>query len=205
MRIFDIPNFPNPLRVRIALAEKNALSNVEFVDVDVMNGEHRTKAFLDKNPSGAVPVLELDDGTFISECSAITEYIDQAFDGLSLTGNDPKQRGIVAMQQRKIESNVLDAVASYFHHATDGLGPELETNQNKAWGEQQKQVALNGLRYANDLLAKQTYVAGEDFSVADITLHAGLVFAEFANIDIPSNLTHLIEWQQRVSLRPSFQ
>lgn len=205
MKIFDIPNFPNPLRVRIALAEKNALSNVEFVDVDVMNGEHRTKAFLDKNPSGAVPVLELDDGTFISECSAITEYIDQAFDGLSLTGNDPKQRGIVAMQQRKIESNVLDAVASYFHHATDGLGPELETNQNKAWGEQQKQVALNGLRYANDLLAKQTYVAGEDFSVADITLHAGLVFAEFANIDIPSNLTHLIEWQQRVSLRPSFQ
>lgn len=205
MRIFDIPNFPNPLRVRIALAEKNALSNVEFVDVDVMAGEHRRKSFLDKNPNGAVPVLELDDGTFISECSAITEYIDHAFDGPSLTGNDPKQRGVVAMQQRKIESNVLDAVATYFHHATDGLGPELETNQNKAWGEQQKQVALNGLHYANDLLAKHAYVAGEDFSVADITLHAGLVFAGFANIEIPLNLTHLIEWQQRVSLRPSFQ
>ena len=75
MKIYDVENFPNPLRVRIALAEKNATSNVEFVPVDLLNGEHRTKAFLAKNPLAGVPVLELDDGTFISESTAITESV----------------------------------------------------------------------------------------------------------------------------------
>ncbi|MDC0602820.1 glutathione S-transferase family protein [Aliiglaciecola sp.] len=205
MKIYDVPNFPNPLRVRIALAEKGALSHAQFVDVDVMNGEHRTPDFLEKNPTGAIPVLELDDGTYISECSAIIEYIDHTFDGPSLTGDDPKHRAIVTMQQRRMESMVLDAVAAYFHHATDGLGPALETNQNPAWGEQQKQLALKGLDYANQVLAQQAYIAGEQFSVADITLHAGLVFAAFANIEIPQQLTHLKAWQDKVSQRPSFQ
>ena len=72
MKIYDVENFPNPLRVRIALAEKNATANVEFVPVDLLNGEHRTEAFLAKNPLAGVPVLELDDGTFISESTAIT-------------------------------------------------------------------------------------------------------------------------------------
>ena len=205
MKIYDVPNFPNPLRVRIALAEKDVLSQVQFIDVDVMNGEHRTPQFLEKNPTGAIPVLELDDGTFISECSAIIEYIDHTFDGARLTGDDPKHRAIVTMQQRRIESMVLDAVAAYFHHATDGLGPALEINQNKTWGEQQKQLALKGLAYADQVLAQQPYIAGEEFSVADITLHAGLVFAAFANIEIPLSLTHLKAWQEKVSQRPSFQ
>ena len=76
MKIYDTEGFPNPLRVRIALAEKGATNKVEFVPVDVMGGEHRSDAFKTKNPDATVPMLELDDGTCIAQCNAITEYID---------------------------------------------------------------------------------------------------------------------------------
>ena len=129
-------------------------SNVEFVPVDLLNGEHRTKAFLAKNPLAGVPVLELDDGTFISESTAITEYIDTAFEGPSLMGETAKERAVINMMQKRAESMVLDAVATYFHHATDGLGPELETYQNVAWGEKQGEKARQGFSYFNDVLAQ---------------------------------------------------
>jgi len=203
MKIHDIANFPNPLRVRIALAEKNATDNVSFVPVDVMAGEHRTSEFLAKNPASGVPVLELDDGTFISECTAIIEYIDHAFEGPSLTGRGAKARAITSMMQRRAEFMVLDAVAAYFHHATDGLGPEIETYQNQTWGERQKEVALQGMAYFNQVLADADYVVGDEFTVADITLFAGLGFADFAAIDIPSECAHLLAWKARVASRPS--
>ncbi|MBH0012664.1 glutathione S-transferase [Pseudoalteromonas sp. NZS100_1] len=203
MKIYDVENFPNPLRVRIALAEKNATAHVEFVPVDLLNGEHRTDAFLAKNPSAGVPVLELDDGTFISESTAITEYIDTAFEGPSLMGETAKERAVINMMQKRAESMVLDAVATYFHHATDGLGPELETYQNVAWGEKQGEKARQGFSYFNDVLAQSAFVGGEQFSIADITLYAGLVFAGFAQIAIPNELTHLVAWQEKVAKRPS--
>lgn len=203
MKIYDVENFPNPLRVRIALAEKNATANVEFVPVDLLNGEHRTDAFLAKNPSAGVPVLELDDGTFISESTAITEYIDTAFEGPSLMGETEKERAVINMMQKRAEFMVLDAVATYFHHATDGLGPELETYQNVAWGEKQGEKARQGFSYFNDVLAQSAFVGGEQFSIADITLYAGLVFAGFAQIAIPNELTHLVAWQEKVAKRPS--
>ena len=101
MRIYDFEGFPNPARVRIALAEKGATAKVEFVHVDVMKGEHRSPDFTAKNPSAAVPVLELDDGTTISECTAITEYIDHTFEGIALTGRSAKERAVVHMMQRR--------------------------------------------------------------------------------------------------------
>ena len=203
MKIYDVANFPNPLRVRIALAEKNALDKVEFIPVDIMNGEHRSDAFLEKNPQGTVPLLELDDGTYISECSAIIEYIDAEFSGTSLTGTTPKQRAVISMMQKRAEENVLDAAATYFHHATDGLGPTLETYQNAEWGQKQGKKALHNMVYFNNVLAKSDYVAGDTFTVADITLFAGLIFAGFAQISIPSELTSLLQWQEKLSKRVS--
>ena len=205
MKIYDIPNFPNPARVRIALAEKNAVDQVTFIPVDVMAGEHRNTQFIAKNPAGAVPILELDDGTCLSECSAIIEYLDHTLAGTSLTGQDAKQRATINMMNRRAEFMVLDAIGGYFHHATDGLGPDLETNQNPSWGEKQKTVALEGMQYFNTVLANNTFVAGNDFSAADITLFAGLAFADFAKIDIPSECTHLIAWRGRIAERPSIK
>lgn len=203
MKIYDVAAFPNPARVRIALAEKNATDQVEFVDVDVMGGEHKKPPFLAKNPGGAVPVLELDDGTCISECTAITEYIDHAFEGPSLSGKTAKDRAVVHMMQRRAEANLLDAVGAYFHHATPGLGPDIETYQNKEWGEKQKERAVSGMRYFDEVLGKQPYVAGQDFSMADITAFAGLAFADFAKIDIPSDCQNLLAWREKVGSRPS--
>ena len=203
MKVYETTGFPNPARVRIALAEKNALNKVDFIEVDVMNGEHRTPEFKAKNPSSTVPVLELDDGTAIAECTAITEFIDGHFSGTSLTGTTPKQKAVIHMMQRRAEQNLMDAVGTYFHHATPGLGENLETYQNKEWGEKQREKAIAGMHYFNDILGKQEYIAGSEFSMADITVFAGLSFADFAKIAIPENCQNLIAWRAKVAQRPS--
>ena len=203
MKVYEFEGFPNPARIRIALAEKNATAQVTFVSIDVPGGEHRTPGYLAKNPSGTVPALELDDGTVISECTAITEFIDHTFDGASLTGRNPKDRALIHMMQRRGETRLLDAVGSYFHHATPGLGPSIEVYQNADWGKKQREVALAGMRYFNHVLEAQPYVAGETFSMADITVFAGLGFAKFAEIEVPADCSHLIDWQTQVSQRPS--
>ncbi len=203
MKIYDFEGFPNPARVRIALAEKGITDQVQFITVDVPKGEHRKPEFTAKNPSATVPVLELEDGTTIAECTAITEYLDHAYDGTSLTGTLPKQRAVVHMMQRRAEQNLLDAVGGYFHHATPGLGPDIETYQNKEWGEKQRERALGGMQYFDTVLADKPYVAGDAFSMADITVFAGLAFADFVGLNIPENLQNLSAWRARVAQRPS--
>ncbi|QMU59375.1 MAG: glutathione S-transferase [Boseongicola sp.] len=203
MKVYDFEGFPNPARVRIALAEKNLMGKVEFVSVNVPEGEHQSAAFRAKNPSAAVPMLELDDGTCISECTAITEYLDNLDGAPSLTGKTPRERAVVHMMQRRAEAGLLDAVATYFHHATPGLGADIEGYQCGEWGEHQKQNALKGMQYLDGVLADQPYLAGDDFSMADITAFAGLAFADFAEIAVPETCGNLIEWRARVATRPS--
>ena len=203
LKIYDFKGFPNPARVRIALAEKGLTDQVKFVNVDVPGGEHRQAAFMAKNPSAAVPVLELEDGTCISECTAITEYIDNLAGEPVLTGKTAKDRAVIHMMQRRTEAGLLDAVATYFHNATPGLGSHIEIYQNREWGEKNRDRALSGMRSLDNLLADQPYVAGKQFTMADITAFAGLIFADFAKIDIPADLTHLKAWRARVALRPS--
>ena len=203
MKIFDIEGFPNPARVRIALAEKGATDKVEFVSVDVMNGEHRTDAFKATNPDASVPCAQLDDGTYISQVTAITEYIDGTFEGPSLFGKTPKDRAVIHMMNRRAENGLVDAVGAYFHFATDGLGPELETYQNSDWGLRQREAATQTMAYLDRVLSTSDFVAGDQFSMADITAFAGLAFADFAKVDIPENLHNLIKWRAQMAQRPS--
>lgn len=203
MKIHDFAAFPNPARVRIALNEKNATEQVEFVAVDVPNGGHLDDDFIAKNPSATVPLLELECGTCISECTAITEYIDNKFEGQNLTGRDAKEKAIVHMMQRRGEQYLMDAVGDYFHHATAGLGPDLEINQIADWGNSQKQKALQGMKYFDTVLADNEFVAGENFSMADITAFVGLGYADFAGVEISDNHKNLTEWRARIAARPS--
>jgi glutathione S-transferase len=203
LKVYDYKGFPNPARVRIAIAEKCLGDKIEFVAVDVPNGEHKQPNFLAKNPNASVPVLELEDGTCIAECTAITEYLDHLSGKPTLTGQSPHERAVVHMMQRRAEAGLLDAVGTYFHHATPGLGPKIETYQNREWGEKNRERAVAGMRYLDGVLSKQSYLAGEHFSMADITAFAGLAFADFAKIAIPSELTHLKSWRGRVAERPS--
>ena len=203
MKIYDVEGFPNPARIRIALAEKGATNKVEFIPVDVMGGEHRTPDFKAKNPDAAVPCLELPDGSHIAQCNAITEYIDAEFNGPSLTGRTAKERARISMMNLRAENGLVNAVGAYFHHATPGLGPDLETYQCAEWGNKQKEVAGNTMAYLDTVLAENDYLAGDAFSVADITAFAGLAFADFAKVEIPDSLTHLNAWRARMAARPS--
>lgn len=209
MKIFDIPGFPNPLRIRIVLAEKNLGSQVEFIKVDLPAAEHKQPAFLNINPLGTVPVLQLDDGTNISECTAITEYLDNVDGSPVLTGKTAKEKAIIHMMQKRAESELADPVGFYFHHATPGLGAALQPYKSPEWegrvewGNRQRDKAVAGMKYFDQVLRDQPYVAGAQFSMADITVLAGLLFAGFANIAIPEECTALAAWQAKVQERPS--
>ncbi|WP_285423820.1 glutathione S-transferase [Pseudomonas sp. efr-133-TYG-103a] len=209
MKVFDIPGFPNPLRIRIVLAEKGLASSVEFIKVDLPAAEHKQPAFLEINPLGTVPVLQLDDGTYLSECTAITEYLDHLDGNPVLTGKTAKEKGVIHMMQKRAESELSDPVGFYFHHATPGLGAALQPYKSPdwegrvEWGNRQRDKALAGMQYFDQVLRTQPYIAGEQFSMADITVFAGLIFAGFASIQIPENCTALAAWQAKVQERPS--
>ena len=209
MKIYDRPGFPNPARVRIVLAEKQLDTQVEFVPVDLIGAEHKSPAFLQKNPSGVLPLLELDDGTFISESTAITEYLDHLDGRPTLTGTTPKQRALIHMMQRRAEAELLDPVGDYFHHATPGLGPQLQAFKSPdwtgraEWGRRQGERARAGMTYFNSVLERQPYVAGDAFSMADITVFAGLMFADAAGLAMSDKLVALAAWRGRVADLPS--
>ena len=205
VKVYEFAGFPNPARIRIALAEKGLSDQVEFVSVNVPEGEHKRPEFLAKNPSGAVPVLELEDGTTIAECTAITEYFDSLSGETTLTGKTPKERAVIHMMQRRAEAGILDAIAGYFHHATPGLGPDIEGYQCAEWGAHQRERALAGMRYIDGVLAKTPYVAGDQFSMADITVFAGLAFADFVQVEIPADCENLKAWRDRINERPSIK
>lgn len=203
MKIFDTEGFPNPARVRITLAEKGATDQVTCVPADVMAAEHRSPLFRAKNPDATVPHAELECGTCISQYTAITEYIDGAFEGPTLIGDTPTQRATTQMMNLRAEAGLVDAVGAYFHHATPGLGPELETYQNADWGQKKRETAQSTMRYLDGVLADNAFLAGDAFSMAGITAVAGLAFADFAKVEIPSELTHLARWRTQVAARPS--
>ena len=205
MTIYDWPTGPYPARVRIALAEKNLQARVKFVTVDLYKGEHKQAAHLARHYSGTLPVLELDDGTFIGECTAITQYLD-ALDGVpTLTGTTPRDKGVIHMMSKRAELELLDAVSVYFHHATPGLGPDVETYQNAEWGFRQRDKAVRGMHYFDSILKTQPFVAGTDFSMADITVIAGLIFAGLVKLAVPAECEALQGWYTRMLQRPSVQ
>jgi glutathione S-transferase len=211
MKIHDIPGFPNPARIRIVLAEKSMDSQVEFVKVDLFAAEHKQPAFLARNPTGVVPVLELDDGTNIAECVAITEYLDNLDGNPVLTGKTPREKAIIHMMQKRADDQLIEAIGIYFHHATPGLGETLQAYKSpdwehrKEWGERQLEKFKRGMSYFNEVLSKQTYIAGEQFSMADITAYCALLHAAFVGITVPADLPALAAWQTRLAERPSIK
>jgi len=209
VKIYDIPGFPSPLRIRVVIAEKALASSIEFIKMDLPAAEHKQSAFLAINPTGTVPVLELDDGTYLSECTAITEYLDNLDGNPTLTGTTPKEKGMIHMMQKRADDQLIDAIGIYFHHATDGLGPQLkaykspEWSDRVVWGEMHREKAINGVKYFDQVLRSKSYVAGDQFSMADITVWAGLIFAGFAQIAIPDECTALLAWNAKTGERPS--
>ncbi|MGB6087638.1 glutathione S-transferase [Parvibaculum sp.] len=203
MRIYDWHTGPYPARVRIALGELGLQSRVKFVPVDLRRGAHKTPAFLAINYSGTLPVLELDDGTRIAECTAITQYLDALNGDPLLTGATPRDKGVIHMMTKRAEIELLDAISVYFHHATPGLGADVEIYQNPEWGFRQRDKAVRGMSYFDGVLQQQAFIAGEAFSMADIAVIGGLIFAELVDLPIPLKCSALSAWYTRMQERPS--
>ena len=211
MKIYDRPGFPNAARIRIVLAAKGLDSQVEFVPVDLIAAEHKQPDFLARNPSGVIPVLELDDGTLLAESTAITEYLDNLDGNPVLTGRTPREKGLIHMMQRRAEAELLDAVGNYFHHATPGLGAVLQAHKSpqwsgrEEWGRREGARAVRGMRYFDEVSRQHDFVAGDQFSMADITVYAGLLFAEVAGLAMPEECFALREWRVRIAKLPSVE
>lgn len=208
MKLFDNPGTPNPARIRIVLAEKQLDHLIEFEKVSLISAEHKQDGFLAKNPLGVLPVLQLDDGLYLSESTAITEYLDNLDGSPTLTGRTPREKGLIHMMQRRAEAMVLDPIGIYFHYGTPGLGADLQRFKSPdwahrgEWAQRERAKAEAGLAYFNQVLTTTPYLAGDSFSMADITLFAGLLFADVGGITIGDELTALKAWRTTVAERP---
>ena len=200
MKILDERRAPNPRRVRVFLAEKGIY--VPFEQVDIMSGAHKSTALAEVNPVQRVPVLILNDGAAISESMAICRYFEAVQPDPPLFGKTPIQIGMIEMWNRRAELNFFQPVAQYFRHTNPAMA-HLEIPQIPAWAEANKPRVAEIIRILDERLSAAPYLAGEDFSVADITAMIATDFMKPARLTIPDEALHFKRWYAQVSSRPS--
>ncbi len=201
MKLYDSSAAPNPRRVRIFLAEKGIDIPTEQVDIGKrMNLE---PDFLAKNPLGKVPVLELDDGTCLSETVAICRYLEGTHPTPPLMGVDPSDAAVVEMWQRRMEFEVANPIMQCFQNTHDYFKGRI--TQVPDYGEVCRATALERLAWIDQVLDEREFVAGERYSIADITLLVGIDFGRVVRLRIPPEHKNLTRWHEAVSSRPSAQ
>jgi glutathione S-transferase len=200
MKILETRQAPNPRRVRMFLAEKGI--TVPFEELDLMKGALKTPEFSRLNAFQRVPLLVLDDGTAIAETMAICRYFEETQPEPALLGTGARGRAIVEMWNRRMELGLFAHVSQAFRHLHPAMAT-LEVPQVAAWGEANKVKALEVLAILNEQLATHAHVAGDAFSVADITALVAIDFMRPARLQRPDTMTHLARWYAEVSARPS--
>jgi len=202
MRIIETRGAPNPRRVRIFLAEKHI--TVPFEELDLMAGALRTPQFTAINPMQRVPVLVLDDGTAISESVAICRYFEEVQPEPALMGRGALGRALVEMWNRRVELGFFAAVAAAFRHLHPKMA-HLEVPQVADWGEANKAKVVEMLHILDATLAASPFIAGEDYSIADITALVAIDFMKAARVDWPQGIDNVARWHGEVSARASAQ
>lgn len=200
MKLYDGGRAPNPRRTRVFLAEKAI--DVPLVPVDMGAMGHRSMEIRGLNPFQRLPVLELDDGTVITESVAISRYFEELHPEPALFGRGAVGRAQVEMWNRRVELHLLSAVSAAFRHTHPAM-VEWEVPQVAEWGEANRPKALAAMKIMDDQLATNEFIAGSEFSIADITLLISIDFLKPAKIPMPEELTHLRRWHAAVSSRPS--
>jgi glutathione S-transferase len=200
LKILETRTAPNPRRVRIFMAEKGL--QVPYEDLDLMKGALKTPEFTQLNPFQRVPVLILKDGTAISETMAICRYAEEVQPTPPLFGVGARGKAFTEMWNRRMEMGLLLSVAQAFRHLHPAMA-HLEVPQVKDWGEANKPRALDILSIMDGELATRPYIAGQAFSVADITALVAVDFMKVARIQRPEELKNLGRWHKDVSSRPS--
>jgi glutathione S-transferase len=199
MKIYDSQGAPNPRRVRVFLAEKGL--NIPFEPVDIGKAVNRQPDFLKINPLAGVPVLELDDGTHISESVAICRYFEETNPEPPLFGVGAKERASVEMWNRRIELAVMIPIADAFRQRHDFFKGRIR--QLPEYAEVQKLNALDRLAWLDGELAHRQFIAGDRFSIADITALIAVDFGRVSKIAINPEQKNLARWHAEVSARPS--
>jgi glutathione S-transferase len=202
MKLYDGGRAPNPRRVRVFLAEKGITVPLEPVDLGKM--AHKTPAYAAINPVQRVPALELDDGTVISESIAICRYFEAQKPEPPLFGVGPKEAAIVEMWERRVEFHLLAPISHIFRNAHPAMAA-MEVPQVPAWAEANKPRVMEFLGLLDAALKNRRYIAGDRYSVADITAMISVDFMKPAKLAVPDGMANIKRWHAEVSARPSAQ
>jgi len=200
MKLFDGGRAPNPRRVRIFLAEKGI--EVPLIPIDMGAMGQRSEEVTKRNPLQRLPVLELDDGTVLTETVAICRYFEELHPEPALLGRGALGKATVEMWQRRMEFNLFLPVSQAFRHTHPAM-KVLEVPQIAEWGEANRPKALDFLRILDLHFAASAFTAGDEFSIADITGLVAVDLMKPARIALPDELTHLLRWYRDVKDRPS--
>lgn len=190
---------PNPRRVRIFLAEKGL--SLEQERVPLRERAHKASDFLEKNSLGQVPVLELDDGSFLSESVSICRYLEGLHPEPRLFGATPKEQATIDMWIRRIELQLMAPIAHIWRH-THPLTAGLLT-QYKDFGESNRAHADRVYRWLDNELADHPFIAGEAYSMADIVALTTIEFGQAIGVPIPDDCGRVTAWLARVAARTS--
>lgn len=200
MKLYDFGMAPNPRRVRVFLAEKGMTVPIEQVDIGAK--AHKSAEFTAVNPMQRLPALVLDDGTVISESMAICRYFEELRPEPPLFGRGAKESALVEMWNRRAELHFLSGVATVFRHLHPAM-KELEVPQVAEWGEANKPRVEDFLIFLDGELKDRLFIAGDHYTVADITAMIAVDFMKPAKLKVPEQLTNVRRWHAYVSERPS--
>lgn len=205
MKLYMVPLAPNPTKVMLYIAERAALGldmGIEQVTVNTLKGRHREPEHLARNPFGTLPVLELDDGSYILESLAIMEYLEDLFPEHRLLGETPEARGHARDIERIADLRLAIPMGVYGHATKSPLGYPADPEK----AEQTLAAMQTPLDYLNALLTDgRPFLAGRTVSPADCTLQAALQFMRFIETDILGDRPQLRAWDERYRSRPSPQ
>jgi glutathione S-transferase len=199
MKLYDLKAGLNPRRVRIFLAEKGV--TIPVVQVDMMKGENRTPEFLSLNPLGTMPILELDDGTILTESMAICRYVEALHPEPNLFGADALEQAQIEMWTRRAEMELMRPLVDQFRHLNPFWKGRIE--QCPDYGTMAQGKAREAMSWFDRELAARPYVAGDRYTVADITAQCALLLGKGTGLPIPDELKNLGRWWAEVSARPT--
>jgi len=202
MKLYIAPRAPNPRRVMMFMVEK-AIANIELFPLDLNKHEHKGEAYRAKSPLATVPALELDDGRVLTETRAICTYLEGSYPEPNLMGNGSEERAFVEMFDRRAEFYLLGNIANCVRHTHPGLAA-LEQPQFPDYGRAQASKVREVAGWFDQLLQRQPWIAGERFTIADITAFCAVEFARLMKFRPgDEGLNALQDWRDRVALRPS--
>ncbi|WP_066646968.1 MULTISPECIES: glutathione S-transferase family protein [Sphingomonas] len=201
MLFYDAVNpAPNPRRVRIFMAEKGLKIPAKVLSIPA--GEHKGEDFLAVNPLGQIPALELDDGGVITESVSICRFLEALNPDPPMFGTGPKGIADVDMWLRRVEMRLLIPVGMVWLH-THPFTARVVKPQFPEFGETQRKRAVAVMQEFDTALADRQWLAGKNFSMADIVLLTTIDFAIWIGLPIPDELTALKAWHTRATMRPS--